>query len=240
MTTLLWFARSQIPYVKSVHLQNDVNQPITFSAKFWLKQRTIIRDYRLNSRRSKKGTMRRKRKRALPKVDKVREIKIDELWWPDKRQASRGLGGNLEYRDLRDQSWEDANRILTFEEELVHRIEDSADPEATYEEILDELYDDDEGLLRLDIGVAGVVLSLSVAGCIPFTSCNGGIYGGHHHEHYPLVGFYMRPEFAPMLLKAATKADTSVTSDGVVFVFSDNVKSMIRFARSLLGHLLRL
>lgn len=178
--------------------------------------------------------MRRKSKRVLPKVDKVREIKIDELWWPDKRQASSGLGGNLEYRDLRDQSWEDANRILTFEEDLVHRIEDSADPEAMYEEILDELYDDDEGLLRLDLGVTGVVLSLSVAGCIPFTSCNGGVYGGYHREYYPLVGFYTRRRVVPILLKAATEADIGITSDGVAFVYSDRVKDMLAFARFLL------
>jgi hypothetical protein len=174
----------------------------------------------------------RKRKRNSPRVDKVREIKIAHLWWPERRQA--GLGGNNEYRDFRDVSWEDANRILTFEEDLVNRIEDSDDPDAAYQEALDELYEDDEGLLGLDIGVAGVVLSLSVAGCIPFTSCNGGVYGDYHREHYPLVGCYARPNVIPALLEAATEADSSVTSDSAVFVFSDNIRSMLTFARSLL------
>lgn len=183
--------------------------------------------------------MSRKRTRDSPRVDKVREIKIGQLWWPEKRQATRGLGGNNEYRDFRGFSWEDANRILTLEEDLVNRIEESDDPNEAYQEALDELYEDDEGLLGLDIGVAGVVLSLSVAGCIPFTSCNGGVYGGHHREHYPLVGFYARPNVIPELLKAATEADVSITSDGVVFVFSDNVRCMIRFARALLGYLQR-
>lgn len=178
--------------------------------------------------------MSRKRKRNSPRVDKVREIKIDQLWWPEKRQAARGLGGNNEYRDFRGFSWEDADRILTFEEDLVNRIEDSDDTDDAYQEALDELYEDDEGLLGLDIGVAGVVLSLSVAGCIPFTSCNGGVYGDYHREHYPLVGFYTRPKTAPTLLKASAEADISITSDGVVFAFSDNVRSMVSFARSLL------
>lgn len=178
--------------------------------------------------------MPRKRKRAIPKVDKVREINIDELWWPDHRQASRGLGGNKEYVDFRGFSWEDADRLLTFEEELVDRIDNSGDPDTTYEEVLEELYDDDEGLLGLDIGVAGVVLSLSVAKCIPFASCNGGFYGGHHREHYPLVGFYARRRVAPILLKAATEADIGITSDGEVFAYSDRVGDMLTFARSLL------
>lgn len=178
--------------------------------------------------------MPRQIKRALPKVDKVREIKIDELWWPDKRQAARGLAGNKEYRDFRGFAWEDADRILTFEEDLVNRIENSGDPDGTYQEALDELYEDDEGLLGIDIGVAGVVLSLSVAGCIPFTSCNGGVYGDHHREHYLLVGFYAHPRVVPILLKAAIEADIGLTGKGEVFAYSDTVRSMLTFARSLL------
>jgi hypothetical protein len=57
-----------------------------------------------------------------------------------------------------------------FEEEL-EGIDYSGDPHTSYEEVLDELYEGDEGLMGLDIGVAGVALSLSVATCILFTSC---------------------------------------------------------------------
>lgn len=171
----------------------------------------------------------------IPRVDKVREIDTDKLSCPHASLASHGLVGNFEYRDFRDVTWEDANRILSFEEELVLRIENSRDPNAAYEEIMDELYEDDEGILGLDVGVAAVVLSLSAAGCIPFTSCNGGFFGDHHKEYYPLVGFYARPTVVPILMKAAIEADVSVTSDeGAAFVFSDNVNSMLCFARSLL------
>jgi hypothetical protein len=180
--------------------------------------------------------MSRQKQGRNPRVNKEREIKTDDLWWPPDRQASRGLGGNKEYIDFRGFAWDDANRILTFEQDLVDRIDKSVNPDITYEEVLDELYEDDEGLMGLDIGVTGVVLSLSVATCIPFTSCNGGFYGGHHREHYPLVGFYARPGVVTILLEAATEADIGmITSEGEVFAYSDNVRSMLTFGRTLLN-----
>ena len=169
-----------------------------------------------------------------PRVEIVRNIDLRKLAWPSNSQASSGLGGNKEYVDFRGLSWSDADRILTLEEELVDEIDSSNDCQGTYERIIDELYDEDEGLLGLDLGVAGVVASLSVVHCIPFTSCNGGFYGGHHPEYYPLVGFYARPKVVPGLLQAATEADIGLTNEEEVFAYSDNVRNMIGFARSLL------
>jgi len=97
--------------------------------------------------------MAKQRKRS-PKVDKVREIDVDNLWWPTVEQAGQRLGGNLQYTDFRDLSWEEANGILTFEEELLVRINESDDPDTTHDEILDELCEDPEGLFGLDLGVA--------------------------------------------------------------------------------------
>jgi len=130
-------------------------------------------------------------------VEIVRKIDLSNLAWPSSSQASRGLCGNKEYVDFRGYSWTDANRVVTLEEEFIDQIENSNDPQTVYERIVDELYDEDEGLLGLDLGIAGVVVALSAAGCVPFASCNGGVYGGHHHEHHPLVGFFHVAESCP-------------------------------------------
>jgi len=174
------------------------------------------------------------RRTLKPRVEIVRNIDLRKLAWPSNSQASSGLAGNKEYVDFRGLEWSDADRILRLEEELVDEIDSSNDRYITYERIIDELYDEDEGLLGLDLGVAGAVASISVVHCIPFTSCNGGFYGGHHREYYPLVGFYARPKVVPLLLEAANEADIGLTSEEEVFAYSDNVKNMLSFARSLL------
>jgi hypothetical protein len=172
---------------------------------------------------------------SIPLVEIVREVNLSKLGWPDNSQASRVLGCNKNYVDFRDFSWEDAQRILSFECSLVSRIEDSDDPQAIYEEVVDELYDDDEGLLGLDNGIAAVVVSLSAAKCVPFTSCNGGFYGGHHLEYYPLVAFYARSQVVPALLDAATRANVGLTSESEIYVYSDKVTNMMAFVRALIN-----
>ncbi len=56
--------------------------------------------------------------------------------------------------------------------------------------IVGGLYESDEGLFGLDIGVASAVIALSAARCIPCSSCNGGAYGGSHQERHPVIAFY--------------------------------------------------
>jgi hypothetical protein len=63
----------------------------------------------------------------------------------------------------------------------------------TYEIITEELYENESWLFGLDIGVASTVIALSAARCVPFSSCNGGAYGGSHHEFHLVVAFYARP-----------------------------------------------
>lgn len=173
-----------------------------------------------------------------PTVSSERSIDPSTLVWPSEREASGGLRcDNHSYLDFRGFSWNDARRILAFEEELVNRIKATEDPEAARDEIMDELYeDDDEGLFGMDIGVASAVVALSAAGCIPFTSCNGGYYGDYHLEHYPLIGCYIRPDKISSLLNAAIEADVSITNDesGAVFVYTSEISGIVAFARSMI------
>jgi hypothetical protein len=172
-----------------------------------------------------------------PTVSSVRSIDPSALVWPSEREASEGLRcDNHSYIDFRGFSWNDARRILAFEEELVNRIKAAEDPEAARNEIMDELYEDDEGLFGMDIGVASAVVALSAGECIPFTSCNGGYYGDHHLEHYPLVGCYVRPDKISSLMNAAIEADVSMTNDenGAVFVYTSEISGIVAFARSMI------
>jgi hypothetical protein len=98
--------------------------------------------------------------------------------------------------------------------------------------IEDELYEDPEGLLRLDLGVASCVASLSAMGCIPASSCNGGAFGGHHLEAYPLVTFLSDRVIAGKVMRFAEVAELGLTQeDGYLVIYGDDVRKMLLFAR---------
>ena len=122
-----------------------------------------------------------------------RNLKSEQLSWPKPSDAmdDMGLGCNRLYIDLRRFTWSEARRVYEVEGNFIDRIVGAMSPEDEYEEIKN---DDSDQIFRLDIGVASTVVALSSAGCIPFTSCNAGAFGGSHNEQYPLVAFYMREE----------------------------------------------
>jgi hypothetical protein len=136
-------------------------------------------------------------------VDIERAVDVSLLGWPGRGDASHdaGLAGNREYSDLRGFSWAAAQRACDFEDELVDRVENSADAADEIAAIDDELYELEESdLCGLDLGVATLVIALSAARCVPCSSCNAGAYdGAHHQEKYPLVAFYARPAQIPLL-----------------------------------------
>jgi hypothetical protein len=172
-------------------------------------------------------------------IEIERTVDAEALAWPesDMCEDDCNLDCNREYRDLRGASWEDASRVLALEESLLERLKSADDLATTLDSISDELYEDDEGLWGLDIGVASTVMSLSAAGCIPSTSCNGGCFGDHHHESYPLVSFYAKPAWVPYLLAAAEEAKVGLINEdsGSILVYADNISSMMLFASTLIA-----
>ncbi len=174
---------------------------------------------------------------TLPKFDVeiVREVDRGSLGWPEPGEAQdeTGLGCNRAYIDLRRMSWTEARRAAELERQLIERIESASDPAAEYEAIEDELFEDDVGLYGLDLGVAGVVIALSAAGCVPFASCNAGAFGGRHHESYPLIVFYARAEAVDDLLAAAEEAEIGLGGGEWLQVYTDDIRKMTRFATAL-------
>ena len=131
----------------------------------------------------------------------------------------------------------EARRVFSVEGEYITRIETSADPDEEYDLIEDELYDDPEGIYGLDIGVASTVVALSAARCIPFSSCNGGAFGGSHHEFHPVVAFFSRRQTAPLLLECAEETNSGLVSEntGNLVVYADDIRNIRAFACALIA-----
>lgn len=170
-------------------------------------------------------------------VDITRSLSNQGLRWPGSGEAAneRNLGCNRSYIDLRGLTWNDAQRVLELETDLVERIEAAADPDEEYRKIEDELYEDDEGLFGLDVGVAAATVALCAAKCVTCSSCNAGAYGGTHHESYPVVAFFAKREHVEPLLKCAAEAGIGLENgDGMVVAFASDIRNMRSFASALI------
>jgi len=172
-------------------------------------------------------------------VEIVRSLDCARLGWPGAAQLQDGsrLGGNHEYVDLRYLSWADAIDVAREEREIIDRIQRADDPDNEWAVIEEELEEDPGMLVLIDLGVASTVAALSAAGCITVASCNGGSYGDHHHERYPLVAFYARRQQVPLLIDAAERAGVGLENDpdGALVVYADAIGGMSTFAAAILA-----
>jgi hypothetical protein len=170
-------------------------------------------------------------------LDVVRNARPKRLFWPARRAAQEDgyLGGNHRYLALVKLSWLELEDILKFECELMERVGSATDPADEEDVVYDELLEEDVGLQGLDIGVASAVVALSAAGCIPFSSCNGGAFGREHFEDYPLVAFYARAAALPLLLECAEHARVGLINgdEGELVLHADRIEKMVGFARAV-------
>jgi hypothetical protein len=169
-------------------------------------------------------------------VEIARKVNAQGLDWPARGEAGNdtGLGCNRMYRDLRRLTWANARRVLSLETDLIAKIEATftgEEDEALEEELLEcETY-----LYGLDLGVASAVASLSAAGCVPFSSCNAGAFGGDHQERCPLVAFYAPARAVELLIASAEEAGIGLEGNKYLVAYADDIQSLGRFARSLIG-----
>lgn len=171
-------------------------------------------------------------------------VKVDldpaRLRWlrPGEANEESTLGGNRHYQDLRLFDWDEARRVLDVEAEYIRRIEAADDADEMAADIQEEREaqweeSDSDPIHGLDIGVAGAVVALSAARCVPFTSCNGGAFDGGHLERHPLVAFHMRPQLAPIFVEAAKSAGVALGADGSVMLYAEEITAIVRFAEQL-------
>ncbi len=177
-------------------------------------------------------------------VPVIRQVNPALTSWPKPEDVSDDChpGGNRDYCDLRGLSWMDAREVQDLEHEYIQRIEQAPLPSGTGPFGEEDLFDDIElaEITGIDIGVASTVAVLSASGFIPCTSCNGGAFGGRHHEQHPLVAFYAYPEAIPLLLKCAEASGVGLDNDQgwapddlPIVVYADDVRNMRAFANEL-------
>lgn len=166
-----------------------------------------------------------------------RNVDASGLSWPRPEEAEENLGSNRLYVDLRRLPWKEALRVYDLEEKCIKRLLASSDPNTECEKIENEIDSDQVVTFGLDIGVASSVCALSAAGCIPFSSCNAGAFGGSHDEVFPYVAFYARMKAIDLLLQCAETAEVGLIlreDVGCLVLYSDNINKMRIFANSLI------
>ncbi len=166
------------------------------------------------------------------RVEIERSVDVAPLTWPVGDFRDEGLGGNRAYSDFRGFSWKEAVEALQFEDDALNRRATKPDVKN-----LDDLLEDDEyaeDLDGLDLGVASTVLALSAARCVPVTSCNGS---AGHHERYPLVVFYAKAAWIPLLDEAAEEAGCGLDNadEGMLMVYANEIDAMLAFARAMIA-----
>ena len=162
-------------------------------------------------------------------------VRLADLAWIDGEDAEdgSGLGCNRDYVDLRGATWDEVDRVLGIERRLIASQTASTELMEMREDLIQDAAKFD--LLDLDLGVASATLALSAAGCIPFTSCNGGAFGGVHSEEYPLVAFYLPQSAVDQVERAARRSGVGLHHDqqGLVHVYAPFLSRMVMFAASL-------
>lgn len=174
-------------------------------------------------------------------VSITRILHPDRMCWPEPDNTSISgeehyFGGNYSYWDLRDMTWTEARRVHADEGAYVDSIAKADDPETEEESVSEELYESLGVLYSLDLGIASSVIALSAAGCIPFSSCNGGLFTEDHREEYPLVAFYARIEHVPLLLACAEISGCGLSqgSDGAVVLYGQSIFELRSFASKII------
>ena len=159
-----------------------------------------------------------------PKFDVTVSRNIDKglMYWPVPEEVcdEKEPGGNHEYWDLRNLSLSEAKRLFDNETELIARIESAEDPDEEYALILDELWENPDDLMSLELGVASTVGAISTTGCIPISSCNGGVFGDSHGADCPLVAFYARSSDVDTLLELARSLGNKSQKSTFLKIFS--------------------
>lgn len=162
----------------------------------------------------------------------LRRLTDDEL---DVADEEGDLAGNQHYLDLRATSLADLSHALDWEAALIVQVRRSEDPaEAELAVYASRPPDDErESLWNMDLGVASASVALAVAGACPFTSCNGGTFGGVHDKARPQVRFYLQDAELDVLRDWAEKAGAWIEArDDALTLVAHDLDVLLGFART--------
>ncbi len=147
-------------------------------------------------------------------------LSLSRLAWFEGAEAANGagLGRNRDYRDLRGVPLEAVRRVVAIEREQVESV--LADGPGC-DGCDDGCGGCDSEIDGLELGVVSAVAALSSIGCIPYTNCNGGVFGREHMADFLIVGFYLRRAHVETVREAARGAGVGLTNDregGIMFL----------------------
>jgi len=150
--------------------------------------------------------------------------------------AAEGFGDNRDYHDLRGITWREAKDALGREIDLLSGLEpsDTADAfERAVEEIEDVLGDEINPLFwTVDLGVTGLVATLSAAGYVTTYSCRGHPHGrGCAH---PVVRLACDRARLEALVSCVTRVGCGLVVDGLVEVWDRSVAGLLTLAQEIL------
>lgn len=171
-----------------------------------------------------------------------REILLSELAVLSDADAEMAaedgaLEGNQAYADLRALSVTELAQVLAREDALLIEIEaagasGAAEVEARFADLRGLSFEPADELWGLDVGVAGVVVALSVMGACPVASCNGGAFGPGHQSQYAYVAFYLCDAALTDILCRAERTNCGLIAiDGLGHLYGP-VEAMIAFGRA--------
>lgn len=166
-----------------------------------------------------------------------REIAVERLAVPDPQVVGgeeSGFEGNRAYDDLRGLAPDDLRTALRRERLWIQRLRRAMDLDAAAAALEEERFEsfDDDGLWGLDVGVGSATVALSVLGCTPFYSCNGGLLGGFHVGSHPVIAFFLPAIAADQVLALAEMADVGLVLDaaGRARLYAASLEPLVRFA----------
>jgi hypothetical protein len=155
----------------------------------------------------------------------------------DRVASEDGLSENHAYVDVRGVTSDEAREAAEEELILLQRIStvDGKIQDIIVEEIEDSLREEIHPLAGFDLGVGGLVLALSSIGCIPISSCNGGVVGGSHSLPHPWIIFYAPLATIDRLLEAAMVTNVGLinSDNGMLELYSDSVLNFNLMAKYL-------
>lgn len=171
-----------------------------------------------------------------------RTVNLVLMTMPEERRAASpdGLIENHQYFDICGISVSGAKELVTDERVLLEHMSKVGEEgqEKQLEDISETLREDMSPLTPFDLGVGGLVYALSSIGCVPISSCNGGVMGDFHALEHPWLIFYSPTTVVVMLLKAAEQAGVGLTNyeNGMLEAFSGSALGFNKMADFLLGN----
>jgi hypothetical protein len=174
------------------------------------------------------------------KVDPVIDVDTQNLRALTAYEVVEGFSVVHDYQPLIQLTWDDAEVCLAAEKDCLERAS-LADSPADFDRILDsaseeESSDDFDWTFNyMDIGVAGLVHTLSAAGCVTCYSCRQ--HSRVIHQCAPQVRFATDAERFRILapLAGVSSCGLAEGDNGLVTAYAASVSEINHFARLIVG-----